>query len=112
MGYNRTWPIVLRYDTHQYGTLQIKSLEVDDRSYDELLLSAKLNVQADTIATHHSRKLINTHLVTSPFVIYVDNKYISRNIDRKIRDSSHSSIAKDFLARKYNWTMQLMEQNN
>ena len=29
MGYNRTWPIVLRYGTHQYGGLQMKSLEVE-----------------------------------------------------------------------------------
>ena len=29
MVYNRTWPIVLRYGTHQYGGLQMKSLEVE-----------------------------------------------------------------------------------
>ena len=28
MGYNHTWPITLRYGTHQYGGLQMKSLEV------------------------------------------------------------------------------------
>ena len=30
IGYNRTWPIALRYGTHQYGRLQMKSLEVED----------------------------------------------------------------------------------
>ena len=29
MGYNGTWPIALRYGTHQYRGLQIKSLEVE-----------------------------------------------------------------------------------
>ena len=29
MGYNRTCPIALRYGTHQYGGLQMKSLEVE-----------------------------------------------------------------------------------
>ena len=29
MGYNRTWPIALRYGTHLYGGLQMKSLEVE-----------------------------------------------------------------------------------
>ena len=29
MGYNRTWPIALRYDTPKYGGLQMKSLEVE-----------------------------------------------------------------------------------
>lgn len=29
MGYNRTWPITLRYGAYQYGGLQMKSLEVE-----------------------------------------------------------------------------------
>ena len=29
MGYNRTWPIALRYGTHKYGGHQMKSLEVE-----------------------------------------------------------------------------------
>ena len=29
MGYNRTWPNALRYGTHHYGGLQMKSLEVE-----------------------------------------------------------------------------------
>jgi len=29
MGYNHTWPNALRYGTHQYGGLQMKSLEVE-----------------------------------------------------------------------------------
>ena len=27
--YNRTWPMALRYRTHQHGGLQIKNLEVE-----------------------------------------------------------------------------------
>ena len=29
MGYNRTWPIALRYGTHKYGGLHMKSLDVE-----------------------------------------------------------------------------------
>jgi len=64
-------------------------------------LTAKLNVQADKIATYNARKLINTHLITSPFAIYVANNYIPHNIDNKIRESSHSKLAQDFLKQKY-----------
>ena len=69
-------------------------------------------MQAYTIAKQNARTPIHTHFTTSPFAIYTDNKYIPHSIDRNIRDSSHSSITKDCLATKYNWTMQLMERIN
>ena len=52
----------------------IKSHQDDECSYNELPLTAKLDVQADKIATQYARKPINTHLLTSPFAIYVTNK--------------------------------------
>ena len=55
---------------------------------------------------------MNTHLINSPFAFYVESKYIPHNIDRNIRDSSHSSILKDIMARKYNYVMQIMERVN
>ena len=39
-------------------------------------------------------------------------KNIPHSIDRNIRYSSHSSITKDSLTTKYNWTIQLMERIN
>ena len=95
-----------------YKRHHIKSHQDDKCSYGKLPLPAKLNVQADKIATHHARKPINTHLLTSSFAIYVQNKYIPHNIDSKIRESSHSNIAKDSLMRKYNWTTQTMSHIN
>ena len=81
-------------------------------SYNELPLTAKLNVQVDTIATNNARKPINTHLLTSPFAIYVANNYIPHNIDNKIRETSHSTIAKEFLQTKYKWSTQTINQIN
>ena len=73
-----------------YTLRHINSYQDDNCSYNELPLPTKLNIQADKIATNYARKLINN----------VANKYIPHNIDHKIRDSSHSSITKDFVAQK------------
>ena len=95
-----------------YKLHHIKSHQDDECSYDKLPLHAKLNVQVDKIATQNARKPINTHLPTSPFAIYIQNKYIPHNIDSNIKESSHSNIAKYFLMHKYNWTAQTMSKIN
>ena len=97
---------------NNFKLLHINSHQDDECSYNELPLTAKLNVQADTIATNNARKPINTHLLTSPFAIYVANKYIPYNIDNKIRETSHSKLAKQFLQTKYKWSTQTINQIN
>ena len=81
-------------------------------TYEDLTLSTKLNVQAGKIATHNARKLINTHLIISSFVIYIANKYTPYNIDRKMCYTSHSHQAKKLLATKYHWSMQIIVHIN
>ena len=82
---------------NKFHLTHINSHQDDECSYNELPLTTKLNVQADKIAIYNARKSINTHLITSPFAIYVANNYIPHNIDNKIRESSHSKLAQDFL---------------
>ena len=91
-----------------FHLIHINSHQDDECSYNELPLTTKLNVQADTIATNNARKPINTHLLTSPFAIYVANNYIPHNIDNKIRETSHSTIAKDFFTNQ----IQMVNTNN
>ena len=69
---------------NKFHLTHINSHQDDDCSYNELPLTAKLNVQADKIATYNACKPINTHLITSPFAIYVANNYISHNTDNKV----------------------------
>ena len=88
-----------------YKLHHITSHQDDNCSYSDWSLPAKINIQVDKIATHYAYKPINTHLLASPFAIHISNEHTPYNIEHKIRDSSHSSIAKDFLARKCNWTI-------
>ena len=89
----------------------IKSHQDDECSYNDLPLTAKLDVQADKISTQYARKPINTHLLTSPFAIYVTNRYIPQNIDSKIRESSHSNIAQEFFTTKIQLDSKINDSN-
>ena len=93
---------------NKFHVTHINSHQDDECSYNELPLTAKFNVQADKIATYNACKPINTHLITSLFVIYVATNYISHNIDNKIRESSHSKLAQDFSNQKYKWSTKTM----
>ena len=66
------------------------------------------NSMCKQIQQRHSIHANQSILISSPRHL----RYMSTKIDRKIRNPSHSSIAKYFLARKHNWTMQLMERIN
>ena len=66
----------------------IKSHQDDNVSYNNLLLDAKLNVDADYIATNHVTIPFNTHLLIPPFAIYLNDKNIHQRIENKICEKS------------------------
>ena len=75
----------------------INSHQDDNVSYNNLLLDAKLNVYADYIATNHVTIPFNTHLLISPFAIYLNDKYIHQRIENKICEKIHEQEAKVYL---------------
>lgn len=61
MGHNRTWPIVLRYETHKDGELQMKKLEI--KALINKIQSLKTLMHKDKtqeIDNHHVL-LVSTH---------------------------------------------------
>ena len=56
MGYNRTWPIALRYGTHKYGGLQMKSLEIE--ALIKNTMSPITNEQRKNAQTHYRYALL------------------------------------------------------
>ena len=54
----------------------IKGHQDEIKSHQNLTITEKLNVGADTIATTCATKYINIHLPSTPFAIYVKGDYI------------------------------------
>ena len=69
-----------------FSIRHIKAHQDDNESYNNLTLDAKLNVDADYIATEHVSIPINTHILIPPFAIYLNQKYIHQRIENQIRE--------------------------
>ena len=81
---NEAYKLVSTIIPSNYDLHHVKIHQDDSCVYEELKLPAKLNIQADKTATQHARKPINNHFIASPFAIYIENNYISHNMDRNI----------------------------
>ena len=79
----------------------VQGYQDDYRSYKDLPIKARLNIDADEIANSSSSIPLNHHIQSTKFVIYVNNKYAHHQIDHQIRVNSHAKHAKDVLCEKY-----------
>ena len=68
-----------------------------------------MNIDADKIATTRARKIINTHLITQSFVVYINGMYIHQKLDQNIRRQPHYLNAKRFLKNDYSWSTTCIE---
>ena len=83
----------------------VESHQDDHIPFANLTLDAKLNVQADKIATAFATKPINDHISIPPFAIYLNGEYIHHRVDKTIRSRRNEKEARKFLRTKYKWKM-------
>ena len=77
----------------------------DDKvKYEKLSIKARLNVDADKIATKNASIPKNTHISSAPLIMYINNKYIHYKFDHSLRRLAHANDAAMFLRKKYKWT--------
>ena len=73
------------------------------KSFHDLSVAEKLNIEADAIATSCATKSLNTHLPSAPFALYVKGDYIHLPHHKRIREVSFEVDAKRFIKNKYGW---------
>ena len=81
----------------------VKGHQGDTKSWDDLAIPERLNIQADLIAMKQAKPPLNIPLPSAPFAIYIHQKYIHLNFQQRIRESCNEQEAKSFLQSKYNW---------
>ena len=97
--------LLLKLQTVQRNLLHVKGHQDDEKTNAELDTPAKLNIEADLVATSKATTPINTHLLSAPFAIYVNTRYTPYHFERKIRLQQFRSEARSFLMQKYNWKL-------
>ena len=60
------------------------------------------NISADIITTANAKQHIHTHPISTPFTVYIYNKYIHLRIDTRTRENSFEEQATKFLKLKHN----------
>ena len=69
----------------------------------KLSIKARLNVDADKIATENASIPKNTHISSATLIMYINNKYIHYKFDHSLRRLAHANDAAIFLRKKYKW---------
>ena len=69
----------------------------------KLSIKARLNVDADKIATENASIPKSTHISSAPLIMYINNKYIHCKFDHSLRRLAHANDAAMFLRKKYKW---------
>ena len=101
----KAYRIILRIQTKQFTIIHVKDHQDDKKTTEELDIPAKLNIEADIVATTKETTPINTHLLSAPFAIYINARYIPYHFGREIRLQQFSKDARLFLVQKYNWKL-------
>ena len=81
-------------------------------NYNGLDVKAQLNIDANSIATITTTIPINTHVISVPFSMYINNKYIHYRFDHSIHIDSHKHEAQLFLQNKYTWSTKIFHSIN
>ena len=89
--------IILQLQTPQFQIIHVRGHQDDDKTFDMLEIPAKLNIEDDIVATTP----INTHLLSAPFTIYINDRYIPYQFERELRMYHFQDKAKKFLMNKY-----------
>ena len=63
----------------------------------KLSIKARLNVDADKIATNNASIPKNTHISSATLIMYINNKYIHYKFDFNLRRHAHAKDAEIFL---------------
>ena len=95
--------LILKILPKTFSIEHVKGHQDDYRQYRDLPIKARLNIDADEIATSSSSIPLNHHIQSTKFIIYVNNEYAHHRIDHQIRIHSHAKQAKEFLCEKYSW---------
>ena len=104
--------IILQIQNPQIQLLHVRGHQDEVKTIAELDIPAKLNIEADIEATTKARTPINTHLLSTPFAIYIKGWYIPRQFERKRRQKHFREEAKQFLMQKYTWNLQIFQSIN
>ena len=66
-----------------FQIVHIRGHQDENKKYGELDTPAKLNINADTLRKTHFTTLINAHILSEPFAIYVNEIYIPYKFERE-----------------------------
>ena len=78
------------------------SSQDDHEEYNILLVITRFNIDTNKIEAKNINKLINTHLLSVLFVIYIGNEYTFWRFERKFREVTSSMKSKLLLERNTN----------
>ena len=104
--------ILLQIQPEQFKMIHVRGHQDDEKTFDELDTPAQLNIAADKVATTKARKPINTHLLSAPFAIYINERYIPYHFERELRKQHFSEDARIFMMQKYNWNLSIFQSIN
>ena len=104
--------IILQLLPKNFSIEHVKSHQDDKVAYNELDTKAQLNIDADSIATATASIPINTHAISLPFAMYINNQYTHHRPDHSIRIASHQHEAHTFLKNKYRWSSKVFHSIN
>ena len=99
---NRIWSTSSHSQT-QFTIQHVLGHQDDNTHESELIIEAKFNIKTDEIVTENVKLPINTHAISSPYEVFVKDRYIHHNIDRYIRSQSYENEARKFLQEKNKW---------
>ena len=102
--------IILQILPSKFKINPVKRHQDDKARYQDLDIKAKLNLDADKIAI--SSISINTHAISLPFALYIDNFYTYHCPDHTIRVASHKHEAQAFLRTQYKGSSRIFHSIN
>ena len=83
--------LILQILPSSFSTEHNKGNQDNKKTYQELDIKAKLNIDVDEIATKTVSIPINTHIIFLPFALYIDDKYTHHRPDHSIRVHSREA---------------------
>ena len=92
-----------------FNLTHVKGHQDDFKTTYELPIPERLNIETNIITTSKAKPPLNVPLSSAPFAIYVHQKYVYLNFQKRIRESCFENEAKTFLQSKYNWNTPMIK---